>query len=228
MPRFSRISWKSRDDAEPPRIASRSEAAKRRRSERAIPGAPRQTWYCSVSFRWKRRPGAGASTSGRRTRGPCAGGRRPSLRSLEQRDEPFVLECCRRPRRRRCRGYIEPVVGRERAPRDRRDHVRASRSPAGRAGARRRPPRRRGRARAPAACPRTSRSPRARPRAPSRARRRRREDHVGHHVERRLEPCRRGRARRRPCARARWPRSARRRGRRRSRRSPAPCRRASP
>src|SRR5215207_3182958 len=27
MPRFSRISWKSRDDAEPPRMASRSEAA---------------------------------------------------------------------------------------------------------------------------------------------------------------------------------------------------------
>ena len=54
MPRFSRISWKSRDEAEPPRIASRIEAAKRRRSERAMPGAPMQTWYCSVSLRWKR------------------------------------------------------------------------------------------------------------------------------------------------------------------------------
>src|SRR5712691_11700397 len=59
MPRFSRISWKSRDEAEPPRIESRIEAANRRGSERAIPGAPTQTWYCSVSFfeaeaRWRR------------------------------------------------------------------------------------------------------------------------------------------------------------------------------
>ena len=59
MPRFSRISWKSREEAEPPRIASRIEAAKRRRSVREMPGAPRQTWYCSVSLRWKRRPGFG-------------------------------------------------------------------------------------------------------------------------------------------------------------------------
>src|ERR1051326_6077588 len=77
MPRFSRISWKSRDDAEPPRMPSRSDAAKRRRSERAIPGAPRQTLYCSVSLRVKRRPGGGAFTSGGRARGgrPVAGGR---------------------------------------------------------------------------------------------------------------------------------------------------------
>ena len=60
MPRFSRISWKSRDDAEPPRIASSSDAAKRRRSEREMPGAPMQTWYCSVSLRWKRTPGGGS------------------------------------------------------------------------------------------------------------------------------------------------------------------------
>ena len=39
-------------------------------AEREIPGAARQTWYCSVSLRWKRRPGAGALTSGLRTRGP--------------------------------------------------------------------------------------------------------------------------------------------------------------
>ena len=64
---------------------------------------------------------------------------------------------------------------------------RRCRSPAARADGRRRPPRRSGRARAPAACPRTSRSPRARPRARRRAPRRRREDHVAHHVERRLE-----------------------------------------
>ena len=70
MPRFSRISWKRREDAEPPRIPSSSEAAKRRLSERAIPGAAMQTWYCSVSLRWKRRLGAGGFTSAGRTRGP--------------------------------------------------------------------------------------------------------------------------------------------------------------
>src|SRR6266540_7518654 len=75
MPRFSRISWKRRDEAEPPRMESSSEAAKRRRSERAIPGAPTQTWYCSVSFFAKRNPGGGVFTSGRLTRAPPAGGR---------------------------------------------------------------------------------------------------------------------------------------------------------
>ena len=35
-----------------------------------MPVAPRQTWYCSVSLRWKRRPGGGVRTSGRRTCGP--------------------------------------------------------------------------------------------------------------------------------------------------------------
>src|SRR2546423_1670483 len=74
MPRFSRISWKSREDAEPPRMPSRSEAAKRRRSERAIPGAPRQRLYCSVSLRAKRSPGGGALTSGGGARGPFCGG----------------------------------------------------------------------------------------------------------------------------------------------------------
>src|SRR5437763_1174026 len=69
IPRFSRISWKSRDDAEPPSIESRSDAAKRRRSEREIPGAPMQRWYCSVSFRWKRSPGGGVCPNGRRARG---------------------------------------------------------------------------------------------------------------------------------------------------------------
>src|SRR3954468_5175003 len=75
MPRFSRISWKSRDDADPPRIESRMDAAKRRRSERAMPGAATQAWYCSVSFFAKARPGGGDFTSGRRTRGPPPGGR---------------------------------------------------------------------------------------------------------------------------------------------------------
>src|SRR4029078_5068304 len=69
IPRFSRISWKRRDDAEPPRIESRIDAAKRRRSEREMPGAPRHTWYCSVSLRWTRSPGGGDWTSGRLTLG---------------------------------------------------------------------------------------------------------------------------------------------------------------
>src|SRR5437588_235321 len=34
-----------------------------------------QTWYCSVSLRWKRTPGGGAFTSGARTRRPFPGGR---------------------------------------------------------------------------------------------------------------------------------------------------------
>src|SRR2546430_1337052 len=45
------------------------EAANRRRSEREMPGAPRQTWYCSVSFFANRKLGVGAFTSGRRTGG---------------------------------------------------------------------------------------------------------------------------------------------------------------
>ena len=90
---FSRISWNSRDDAEPPRIASRSEAANLRRSERAIPGAATQTWYCSVSFRAKRMPGGGCFTSGDRT--PAAAGRRVGQLRLgrgEECEQAFVLE----------------------------------------------------------------------------------------------------------------------------------------
>src|SRR3954468_7941846 len=81
IPRFSRISWKSRDEAEPPRIESRIDAANRRRSERAMPGAPAQTWYCSVFFFANASPGGGDFTSGRRTRGPPAGGPAPGLRA---------------------------------------------------------------------------------------------------------------------------------------------------
>ena len=39
-------------------------AAKRRSSSRGSPGAPRQTWYCSVSLRWKRTRGRGAAGAG--------------------------------------------------------------------------------------------------------------------------------------------------------------------
>ena len=51
-------------------MPSSSEAANRLRSVREIPGAPRQRWYCSVSLRWKRRPGGGSCAIGRRTCGP--------------------------------------------------------------------------------------------------------------------------------------------------------------
>src|SRR3954452_13134142 len=47
-PRFSRTSWKSRDELEPPRIVSSTRSTKRRSSPREIPGEPRQRWYCSV------------------------------------------------------------------------------------------------------------------------------------------------------------------------------------
>ena len=50
------------------------EAVKRRRSERAMPGAPMQTWYCSVSFSWKTTLGGGAATSGGLARAGRAGG----------------------------------------------------------------------------------------------------------------------------------------------------------
>ena len=97
MPRFSRISWKRRDDAEPPRIESSSDAAKRRRSEREMPVAPRQTWYCSVSLRWKRSSGAGRLRE--RPAHAGAGARRgagAALAPLEKRDEAVVLEVPRR------------------------------------------------------------------------------------------------------------------------------------
>src|SRR5205807_8248395 len=72
------------EEAEPPRIPSRSEAAKRRRSDRAIPGAPRQRLYCSVSLRAKRRPGGGALTSGGRTRVPFGGASAVRLRAASR------------------------------------------------------------------------------------------------------------------------------------------------
>src|SRR5919106_6933967 len=73
-PRFSRISWKRREDAEPPSTPSRIEAVKRRRSDRAIPGAARQTWYCYVSRSRKTSEGGGGATRGVRGDPLRAGG----------------------------------------------------------------------------------------------------------------------------------------------------------
>src|SRR6478672_3980894 len=112
IPRGSRISWKSRDDAEPPRIASSSDAAKRRRSEREIPGAARHTWYCSVSFCWNRRRGGGACTRGGR--------------ALDELDDATVLDVPRRGDD-DVRGDVHRVVvAGDRVARDRRDHLRRS------------------------------------------------------------------------------------------------------
>ena len=58
-----------------------------------MPGAPRQTWYCSVSLRWKRTPGGGVLTSGERTRRPALP--RSSLATPPAPascDEPLVLD----------------------------------------------------------------------------------------------------------------------------------------
>ena len=125
MPRFSRISWKSRDDAEPPRIASSSEAAKRRRSERAIPGAPRQTWYCSVSLRWKRRLGARRLHERRAEARPRAGRLRVLALGalLEQREQVGRAQVPRRGDDDVAGLVHRLVVGRQRAPADGRDHL---------------------------------------------------------------------------------------------------------
>ena len=58
-----------------------------------MPGAPRQTLYCSVSLRPKRRPGGGGDTSGPRTTALVrAVGRQLRDRALDELDEPLVLE----------------------------------------------------------------------------------------------------------------------------------------
>ena len=54
MPRRSRISWNSLDEAVPPSITSSSESANRSSSARASPGPQTETWNCSVSFSWNR------------------------------------------------------------------------------------------------------------------------------------------------------------------------------
>ena len=45
-------------------MASSTREAKRRSSPRGRPTAPRQTWHCSVSLRWKRTVGAGSAGAG--------------------------------------------------------------------------------------------------------------------------------------------------------------------
>ena len=67
-PRSSRTAWNSREEDSPPKIASRTRAAKRRSSPRCSPRPPSVTWTCSVSLRTKRtfapgEPGAGSGAA---------------------------------------------------------------------------------------------------------------------------------------------------------------------
>ena len=68
-----------------------------------------QTWNCSVSFRWKRRPGAGSRTSGDRTRVRLRRRLDPlARRALEQPEQLVVLEVA-------CRGEHDVARRRTRA-----------------------------------------------------------------------------------------------------------------
>ena len=97
---------------------------KRRRSERAMPGAPRQRWYCSVGFAWKTSDGFGGATNGARADGFRAGGP-PRLRAhpLDEGHEPVVVDASGG----RDHDVVGPVAatveGDQRAPRDRRDDL---------------------------------------------------------------------------------------------------------
>ena len=88
----------------PSRRGARRAATRRSgaRSERAIPGAPMQTWYCSVSLRWKRTLGRGGLTSGLRRRGPRAGAFACLRSRLSERARRGRRGRGSRPRRRRC------------------------------------------------------------------------------------------------------------------------------
>src|SRR3954447_12738480 len=63
-------------------MLSRTRSAKRRSSSRAMPGAPRQTWYCSVSLAMNRMRGGAAGGAPGRAGGARAGGAAPRGRPL--------------------------------------------------------------------------------------------------------------------------------------------------
>ena len=196
------------------------------------PGRRRQTWYCSVSLRLERRAMAGgASTSGPRGRGLREGSGAclrawPSIRL----DEPVVVDAARRQRRRRCRpGSGRGGTRRASAARSRTDHLgRAEHRPA-EGMARRRPPCRRDR--------RSSSCGRVLDHGDLlehdlalgvEVGEGGREDHVRHHVERRLEMLVEHAGVHDRVVAGRWRRSARRRTCRRSRRCRAPSRTRCP
>ena len=124
MPRFSRISWKRRDDAEPPRIASRIEAAKRRRSERETPGRAEADVVLLGVLALEAETGL-RRLDEQRPHARLAGVRRRALvdRALDERDEPLVVDCARG-RDDDVPGRVQrAVVGLDRALRDARDHL---------------------------------------------------------------------------------------------------------
>ena len=85
---------------------------------------PRQTWYCSVSLRWKRRCGGGASVSaGRRLR--LARARRAALaeRLRDELDDLVVVDVAGRSDDDVARHVHLLVVAGDRLARDRRDHL---------------------------------------------------------------------------------------------------------
>ena len=116
-----------RSGTRPSRRGSRPGARRRNgcRSERAMPGAARQTWYCSVSFRWKRTPGRRRLDERR----AHAALRRFPVRPLrgrlfEQPDEALVLDVPRGGDH-DVAGDVDRAVERgDRAARDGRDHLR--------------------------------------------------------------------------------------------------------
>ena len=110
MPRFSRISWKSRDEAEPPRIASSSEAgeaapvgardAGRAEADVVLLGVLALEAEAGLAARGRAAAARAASAS--RQLGAAVD------RLLHELDEPLVLDVARRPRRRRSPAtYIE-------------------------------------------------------------------------------------------------------------------------
>ena len=89
-----------------------------------MPGAPMQTWYCSVSFCWKRRLGGGGVTSGRRDADALRRRvLRTPLRALDEPHDLVVLEIAGRRDDDVAADVHRAVVRGERAPADARDHV---------------------------------------------------------------------------------------------------------
>ena len=93
-----------------------------------MPGAPTQTWNCSVSFRWKRMPGAGSRTSGDRTRVRLAPAARPAGAPPARAGRAAGrARGCPAAARTTLPGDVRaPVVGRDRPAGDRRDHLGAA------------------------------------------------------------------------------------------------------
>jgi hypothetical protein len=115
MPRFSRISWKRRDDAEPPRIESRIDAANRRLSEREMVLLRVLPLEAQPGRRRLHERAAHARDG--------AGGCVLALEPLKQGKQPFVREVARRRDDDVRAGVHRAVIRGDRTPADRRDHL---------------------------------------------------------------------------------------------------------